>query len=118
MIGLTRAFFFAGARSVVASLWDVEDTATSRLMQQFYKNIRRGEPIDIALQHAKLDFLRAGGMTAAPFYWASFIVSGQAHTPIDVPQSAPYLPVGIATVAVALFGAVLYYRGRTANVRR
>jgi CHAT domain-containing protein len=117
MIGLTRAFFYAGARSVVASLWDVEDTATSRLMQQFYKNIRHGEPIDIALQRAKLDFLHAGGPTSAPFYWAAFIVSGQAHTPIDIPQPS-YLPVGIATAAVLLLGAVLYYRGRMVNVRR
>jgi len=117
MIGLTRAFFYAGARSVVASLWDVEDTATSRLMQQFYKNIRHGEPIDIALQRAKLDFLHAGGPTSAPFYWAAFIVSGQAHTPIDMPQPS-YLPVGIATAAVLLLGAVLYYRGRMVNMRR
>ncbi|HEX9500714.1 MAG TPA: CHAT domain-containing tetratricopeptide repeat protein [Thermoanaerobaculia bacterium] len=117
MIGLTRAFFYAGARSVVASLWDVEDTATSRLMQRFYKNIRRGEPIDIALQHAKLDLLHSGGSTSAPFYWASFIVSGQAHATIDIPQTNPYLPFGIATAAVLLL-VVFYYRGRIVNVRR
>src|SRR5438094_7936351 len=76
IIGLTRAFFYAGARSVVASLWDVEDDATSRFMQRFYRNIRQGQPIDVALQHAKIDFLRAGGTTGNPFFWASFVVSG------------------------------------------
>src|SRR5438477_335858 len=106
----------ARCRSVVASLWDVEDTATSRLMQRFYRNIRDGEPIDIALQHAKVDFLHGGGATSAPFYWASFIVSGQAHMPIDVPQPS-YLPFGIATAAAVLLGAVVYYRGRMVNVR-
>ena len=105
-----------GGGDGVASLWDVEDMATSRLMQRFYKNIRDGEPIDIALQHAKVDFLHGGGPTSAPFYWASFIVSGQAHMPIDVPQPS-YLPFGIATAAAVLLGAVVYYRGRMVNVR-
>src|SRR5207247_726121 len=49
IIGLTRAFFYAGARSIVASLWDIEDASTARLMREFYTNIRRGEAIDLAL---------------------------------------------------------------------
>jgi CHAT domain-containing protein len=89
MIGLTRAFFYAGARAIVASLWDVEDEATSRLMQQFYRNIRDGEPIDVALQHAKLSFIKAGGHAARPFVWASFVVSGQARAKVDVPPPTP-----------------------------
>jgi CHAT domain-containing protein len=84
IIGLTRAFFYAGARSVVASLWDVEDRSTSRLMQEFYRNIRNGEPIDVALQHAKLAFLKGGGETSRPFYWATFVAIGQARGKVAV----------------------------------
>jgi CHAT domain-containing protein len=82
MIGLTRAFFFAGARSVVASLWDVEDAATAHLMEEFYARLRAGVPIDEALRDAKLAMRRGGGTTGRPFYWASFVVSGQARTPV------------------------------------
>jgi CHAT domain-containing protein len=102
MIGLTRAFFFAGARSVAASLWSVEDTATSRFMQDFYANIHGGEPIDIALQHAKIDFIHRGGRDASPFFWAPFIVSGNARAVVDVPpQRLPAWTIAIVA-AVAL----------------
>lgn len=112
MIGLTRAFFFAGARSVVASLWDVDDASTSRLMQEFYANIRRGDPIDIALQRAKLDLLHTG---KAPFYWASFIVSGNAR--ISEPPPANPNPAPEIGVAVAFLAAALLYL-RIVKVRR
>jgi CHAT domain-containing protein len=117
IIGLTRAFFYAGAQSVVASLWDVDDAATSEFMQKFYASIRRGESIDIALQRAKLDFIRAGGRTSAPFYWASFIVSGQARTAIRVPPPASRtLPLAAALTGVLAL-ALWYYR-RIVNARR
>ena len=84
IIGLTRAFFCAGARAVVASLWDIEDASTARLMQRFYANIRDGEPIDVALQHAKIAFLHGGGASSRTFYWASFVVSGQARSTVAI----------------------------------
>ena len=74
--GLSRAFFFAGARSVVGSLWSVEDSETSLLMQRFYRNLIRGKasPAD-ALRHAQLATAREAG-TSAPFYWAGFTIQG------------------------------------------
>jgi CHAT domain-containing protein len=107
MIGLTRAFFYAGARSVVASLWDVEDTATAYLMQLFYARLRAGEPIDQALQQAKLTLLRAGGTQSRPFYWAAFVVSGEARAalPPAIPSwrsRAVEWTAAVAAVLVAL----------------
>jgi CHAT domain-containing protein len=99
MIGLTRAFFCAGARAVVASLWDVEDAATARLMETFYRNIRRGQPIDIAPQQAKLTFVRSGGDSSRPFAWASFVVNGHARAIVDLPR--PTLMTGVSTSVVA-----------------
>jgi CHAT domain-containing protein len=81
IIGLTRAFQLAGARSVVASLWQVEDRATAALMERFYRHLRRGEPKDLALRDAQLDLLRGrGGLAdldaAAPYFWASMQLYG------------------------------------------
>src|SRR5262249_13147264 len=50
MVGMARALFFAGARSVIVSLWPVPDAATSELMQSFYRRLREGEAVVEALQ--------------------------------------------------------------------
>lgn len=120
MIGLTRAFFFTGVRSVVTSLWDVEDTSTAQLMQRFYANLRSGQPIDVALQHARLDLLHAGGTTSAPFYWAAFVATGQARAVIDVPGAPARRTMGWslglgAAAAFAVFVALLWRRRKPAN---
>jgi CHAT domain-containing protein/tetratricopeptide (TPR) repeat protein len=54
LMGLVRAFQYAGARSVVASLWTVADTTTAALMQRFYAGLRQGLPRDEALRRAQL----------------------------------------------------------------
>jgi CHAT domain-containing protein/Tfp pilus assembly protein PilF len=66
LIGLTRAFQYAGARSVLASLWSVADDSTADLMQRFYRSLRRGESKDEALQQAQAGLLRRRG-TAHPY---------------------------------------------------
>jgi CHAT domain-containing protein len=85
IIGLTRAFLYAGASSAVVSLWKVQDQSTSLLMERFYRNLKRGLSKSEALRQAKLDIMRstvdlkAIGMRqdlAAPFYWAPFILVG------------------------------------------
>src|SRR4029434_7288742 len=50
ILGLTRAFQYAGARSVLASLWSVQDAATADLMTRFYRHLRHGGSKDEALQ--------------------------------------------------------------------
>jgi CHAT domain-containing protein len=106
VIGLARAFYYAGARSVVASLWDVDDRSTARLMELFYRQLRDGKPIDVALQQAKLSVIRDAGQTAAPFYWASFIASGRASVALDVPPQTwserVLTPVRVAIAAALL----------------
>jgi len=118
IIGLTRAFFYAGARAVVASLWDIEDASTARLMQQFYANIRSGEAIDVALQHAKLAFLKGGGQTSRPFYWASFVAIGQARGIVAVPRerrTALALSAIAWTALVAAIAIIARSRWRTSG---
>ncbi|HEX4865563.1 MAG TPA: CHAT domain-containing protein, partial [Acidimicrobiales bacterium] len=88
LIGLTRAFQYAGARSVVASLWEVSDPATADLMVRFYRRLRRGHPVDEALRAAQLDLIRShpsrhgetGGVDpASPFVWAAFQLFGDGR---------------------------------------
>ena len=72
---LANAFIEAGAGSVVAALWDLEDQTTALLMTDFYKNLSMHESKGDALRKAQLDVL-AGGLP--PYYWASVEVLGDA----------------------------------------
>ncbi len=71
LIGLEWAFMRAGAHHVVAALWDVDDTITPGLMDDFYGEIEKGKSAADALRHAKLAMLHAGGIHAVPYYWAA-----------------------------------------------
>jgi CHAT domain-containing protein len=87
IIGLTRAFLYAGASSAVVSLWKVEDQSTSLLMEHFYRELKSGKNKADALRQAKLKILNSkielkalGNLQslASPFYWAPFVLVGDA----------------------------------------
>lgn len=72
--GFTRTFLSAGARSLIVSLWPVEDRSTAELMSRFYENWRR-DPTANSLRAAQLELLR-DERTSHPFYWAPFVLVG------------------------------------------
>ncbi|MEP7323766.1 MAG: CHAT domain-containing tetratricopeptide repeat protein [Saprospiraceae bacterium] len=77
MVSMASAFAFAGAKSIVTSLWSVNDQSTMQLMSQFYKELNQGQSKNIALAKAKRSYLKAHpGITAHPYYWAAFIEIG------------------------------------------
>ena len=88
LLSLARAFLVAGARSVAASLWRVDDLSTSELMIRFYRHLRAGSPKDEALRAAQIELLSApievaggaGGEVVhdftAPYHWAAFQLAG------------------------------------------
>ncbi len=76
VVSLARAFSLAGAKSVVTTLWSVDDAATARMMQYFYKQLETGRSKDEALHAAKMNMLQEGGSNAFPFYWAACIPLG------------------------------------------
>jgi CHAT domain-containing protein len=105
LVGLTRAFIYAGTPSVVASLWKVDDASTAHLMSSFYGNLRTKTKVE-SLRQAQLDMIRGkvtdpllaqrgvGGIgklgqtpaaasfsqasisTSHPYFWAPFILIG------------------------------------------
>ena len=77
LIGLTRGFMYAGVPRVIASLWNVDDRATSELMKRFYRGfLIQGLPPAAALRAAqKSMFLERGW--SSPYYWAPFTLQGE-----------------------------------------
>ncbi len=72
ILGLSRAFIYAGAQDVVCSLWPVSDESTKTLMTAFYEALADGASVEEALQ-AGQNALPQSGDKAHPFYWAGFI---------------------------------------------
>ena len=83
VFGLRRAFMVAGAETLVMSLWQVDDDATRQLMVEFYGRLAKGEGRAEALRQASLALLRDPARRH-PFFWASFISTGEAwpHAPL------------------------------------
>jgi CHAT domain-containing protein/Tfp pilus assembly protein PilF len=78
LIGLTRGFMYAGAPRVVASLWKVDDRATSELMKRFYQGVLGREALRPAgaLRQAQLSIWREK-QWSDPYYWAAFVLQGE-----------------------------------------
>jgi CHAT domain-containing protein len=76
LIGLTRAFLYAGTPSVAVSLWKVEDRSTAELMARFYRHLKDGRTKAGALRQAQLDLI-GDKKFAHPYYWAPFVLVGE-----------------------------------------
>ena len=73
IISIVDAFIEAGAKTVVSTLWHVDDASSAGLMKQFYANLSNAQEKEQALRHAQLALLKSG---ALPYYWASFSMVG------------------------------------------
>jgi tetratricopeptide (TPR) repeat protein len=78
VIGLSRALLIAGARTVLVSLWNVDDAATADLMRLFYEHYLATDNKAAALRHAMTTF-HANPETASPHLWAAFYLIGAEH---------------------------------------
>lgn len=76
VLGLPRAFLFAGAHSVVVSMWSVSDRSTSEYMQEFYRQMVRLDKTPAEAMMRARERLRRSSEFAHPFYWAPFVLIG------------------------------------------
>jgi CHAT domain-containing protein len=76
IIGLPRAFLYAGAQRVIASLWQVDDDATAALMAYFYEDWKEGQSPPAALAHAQSRLAREPRFHD-PRFWAAFFLEGE-----------------------------------------
>ena len=120
---LAEAFRNAGARTVIASLWDVDDASTARLFAPFYRELAGGTPPAEALRRAKLTLLRDPA-TASPRHWAGFVVYGNGLAPVQLTpaparerRGLPSRPFALAILAACGTLAALRWSG-AASARR
>jgi CHAT domain-containing protein len=102
---LHRAFNYAGTTATIASVWEVPDEATSKIMISFYKHLKEGKPKSVALQQAKIDYLNEtdNARLKHPYYWAGFVLYGTDNPVIEKSYILWYLFGGFA------FGLLCYW---------
>ncbi|HEX8559162.1 MAG TPA: CHAT domain-containing tetratricopeptide repeat protein [Pyrinomonadaceae bacterium] len=119
LIGLTRGFMYAGASSVVSSLWKVDDEATSELMRRFYSNMLEGGMTPAAALRAAQNSIRREPQWRSPYYWAAFTLQGE-HRRALRPARAPALSLqakaalsGVALLLLTLAACAAWRFRRT-----
>jgi CHAT domain-containing protein len=117
LIGLTRGFMYAGATSVIASVWKVEDEATAELMKRFYTEmLKNGKTPSQALRLAQ-NSIRQEPQWSAPHYWAGFTLQGEYGYVVNVPPRGwqVYQIVLLSAVAVLILCGLFVFLWRRAN---
>ncbi len=111
VISLARAFFQAGARTVVATLWPVRDDYAEALFERFYHHLARGEAVADALREARRDRIAAGAPAAA---WAGFVVLGDggAHPVPTESWRLAWTPLWVWLIAGCLLLGIALLIGR------
>lgn len=106
---IARSFSYAGAESLVASHWSVDDKATSQLMHGFFAFIKEGYAKDEALREAKLQFIQTSKhKDVHPFFWASFVPIGNMES-IDLSSAwSTYLWWGMGAIALLVIVFFIY----------
>lgn len=118
LVGLTHSFMSAEAKSVVASLWKVDDRATAALMADFYKGmLQKGMTPAAALRSAKLKMMR-GTQWTAPYYWAGFVLQGEYNNHIAVDRYS-WLQHGLIALflLILIAAALLIFQKRRRRIR-
>jgi len=122
LLGLTRGFMYAGASSVLASLWKVDDEATAELMRQFYINLlQKGMTPAAALREAQ-NSIRQRPEWQAPYYWAGFTLQGEYRQVIRAASARgaadSYRKAIIIGALMLLAGVALWHRYRRLQQER
>lgn len=115
LVGLTYGFMAAGSKTVVASLWQVDDRATAALMEHFYKSmLQDGMTPAAALRSAKQHVRRQKGWES-PYYWAGFVLQGDYGDQVVKPSSSGYWNSGLAIVILTpmLLGGLYFVHKRS-----
>jgi CHAT domain-containing protein/Tfp pilus assembly protein PilF len=115
LVGLTHSFMSAGSKSVVASLWNVDDRATANLMRHLYESLlQQGMPTGAALRAAKLKTIKEK-QWRAPFFWAGFVLQGESTNRIVVEDSWWPHPGWVLPALLVVLASVVVIRRRNAR---
>lgn len=109
-MSIARGFQYAGAKSLLFSLWQINDSSTSHIMQLFYKNYKKFHSGFIANQNSKIEYLQNNSISnvkKSPYYWSAFVYYGTPEQAKPKKTVLFYVTFGIPFILFILF---LIYR--------
>lgn len=114
LLSMTRGFFFAGARSLVSTLWSVDDARNSELITLFFQKLKNNLSASDALHNAKLDYLKHHPHDEAhPVYWAGAVLLGDGQFSVTKPEKSwQWWYLGGAGVLLALLWWVKFSKSK------
>jgi CHAT domain-containing protein/Tfp pilus assembly protein PilF len=81
ILGLPRIFFYSGARSVLSTLWPINDKSTASFMKKFYAYLAKGISKALALRLAKQEMIHS--KYSHPYYWAGYVLNGESDSSVN-----------------------------------
>ncbi|MBN2484914.1 MAG: CHAT domain-containing protein [Bacteroidales bacterium] len=103
IMNLARAFFYNGIENIITTQWAIADKSSASLMDYFYSSLTRGTTTDIALQEAKINFLKnEDPLRAHPYYWAGYVCVGNPAT-YKVLNTQLFVVTGVLILLFAFF---------------
>jgi CHAT domain-containing protein len=109
VISLSRAFSYAGCKSVITTLWKADDIATAFIIKRLHHYLQKGFKKDEALQKAKIDYLSSSEIDTrfkSPAYWAHLVLIGDQQALVNKSNNWYFL-IAVAT-ALSLLAVILY----------
>jgi CHAT domain-containing protein/tetratricopeptide (TPR) repeat protein len=104
VFSFNRGFAALGIPGSIINLWAVDNESTYRITELFYKYVSEGLPTDMALQKAKLDFIKSSsGDRRLPYYWAAPVFVGKTETLVVSGHSNLFIDLMISGVMIAAF---------------
>lgn len=104
-MSIARGFQYGGTRSLLFSLWQINDLSTSQIMQSFYGNLKKNQSAFLSNRQSKLDYIEnksISNIKKSPYYWSAFVYYG----PLDSVKSQNfvfYAFLGVLIIFIALF---------------
>jgi CHAT domain-containing protein/tetratricopeptide (TPR) repeat protein len=112
MTSLAHAFHYAGSRSMLMSLWKIDEQSSSFITQKFFDHLAKGHNKAHALSLAKSDYLEtARGRTLAPVYWAGIVLTGD-NSPVDITRKSELSFLIWGFIGLFIIGGIVWSRNR------
>jgi CHAT domain-containing protein len=112
LASLAKGFSYAGAKSIITSMWDVEDHAAKDLMVEFYHQLEDRQRKSVSLHVAKLQYLTgAQSSMGHPYFWATFIAIGDM-SPLQIQDDTAMFYLLVILSLILLTITISYFRRR------
>jgi CHAT domain-containing protein/tetratricopeptide (TPR) repeat protein len=107
ILSIARGFLSSGSKSVVMSLWEVNDASGTEIVKSFYRNLLKGERKSEALRRARISYLRsASQLNSHPYFWSTLVVYGD-DSPLY--YSKGYIFAGLIILALGMCAGLYFY---------